>query len=245
MMLDGPNGEGQALGDLGVREPIAERVEHLHLAGGNSRIPHVSDCKRCGCRTWNSPVRQTRASNDPLRDLAPGIATSGQDVADDVSGDDDGLGVGECEPEAFESEWEPGAATRVAVTALLLIWPPMTAVLPGVNWAAVAGLFLLPNWVCGVMVTVSVWPALVRTVHVEPDSLTIVTLAPLAACFLGPDAGTVVAGDVVDVDATCPACESPEAATAMPTPAPIAATAAAVTIRGVRWRTTHDRLGGM
>jgi hypothetical protein len=48
------------------------------------------------------------------------------------------------------------AAIREAVKAPFVTMPTITTDSPGLNWAAVAGAFFVPNCVCGVMVTVSV-----------------------------------------------------------------------------------------
>ena len=143
---------------------------------------------------------------------------------------------------------DPGArtvecATRVAVTALFCTAPAIRASVPGVNWAAVAGDFLLPNFVVGVMVTVSVWPAFVRTVHVEPVSLTIVTRVPLLARFPAAEPAVGVEEVLGGAAAACVPAE-PSAATATPTPDPIASTATAAAINGTRRRRIHDRGSG-
>jgi uncharacterized membrane protein YeaQ/YmgE (transglycosylase-associated protein family) len=144
----------------------------------------------------------------------------------------------------------PGAGTaiRVAVTVPFETVPRIATDWPGMNWARVAGAFLVPNWVWGVMVTTRLCPALVRTVQVDADSLTIVPRAPLRAraaeCAFERALGLGVAPDagaVADVEAApWEVLDSPAAANATPTPAPIAASAVTDTIRGVRCRTGHD-----
>jgi hypothetical protein len=119
-----------------------------------------------------------------------------------------------------------GMAIRVAVTASPLTVPVIVTVLPTRNVDWVAGALRVPKCVAEVMVTVTIRPALVRTVHVEPATETTVPLTRSAlrrGAWLAPEGG-------LDGDAGVPAPAVTDevllAATATPTPSPTATTAA-------------------
>ena len=101
-----------------------------------------------------------------------------------------------------------GAVTRFAVIVLPLVAPLTRTVVPTGNCSAVAGVFLVPNCVCGVMVTVYAVPFLALTIQVGPFSAVIVPIKPRpwpalpgAAAVGGgvPGGGAVVVGVAIEL----------------------------------------------
>lgn len=88
------------------------------------------------------------------------------------------------------------AVIRFAVMVLPLTAPLTCTALPTGNCCAVLGVRLVPNCVCGVMVTVYAVPFLALTVQVEPFSAAIVATSPWPWPVL---AGAAAAGGAVDV----------------------------------------------
>jgi hypothetical protein len=86
-------------------------------------------------------------------------------------------GAGEGLP-AGVAEGTAGAVIRIALTVALVRVPVTTTVAPTGKALAAAGAFLVPNCVCGLICTVTVFPAFSRSVHVDPDSLMIVPRTP-------------------------------------------------------------------
>ncbi|HEX6402396.1 MAG TPA: hypothetical protein VF003_04425 [Pseudonocardiaceae bacterium] len=90
----------------------------------------------------------------------------------------------------------PAAVIRFAVIVLPFTAPLTCTALPTGKCCAVLGVRLVPNCVCGVMVTVYAVPFLALTVQVEPFSAAIVPTSPWPWPVL---AGAAAAGGAVDV----------------------------------------------
>jgi hypothetical protein len=129
------------------------------------------------------------------------------------------------------------AVIRFAVIVLPLTTPLTCTALPTGNCCAVLGVRLVPNRVCGVMVTVYAVPFLALTIQVEPFSAAIVPTSPWPWPALpgAPAAGgAVVAGVALEL------VDPPEhAATPIATEAPTTPTATLVPIRARSQPTTR------
>src|SRR5690349_16481683 len=121
---------------------------------------------------------------------------------------------GHCDGAGLGGGWVlAGVAIRVAVIVPCASEPVTTTVVPTGKSAAVFGCFGVPKAVCAVTVTVTVLPAVVRTVQVVPASVTMVPRTPWPPPLSGRveplDEGVGAAAGVLGVD-------RPNAAQAIP-----------------------------
>jgi len=128
------------------------------------------------------------------------------------------------------------AVIRFAVIVLPLTAPLTCTALPTGNCCAVLGVRLVPNCVCGVIVTVYAVPFLALTVQVEPFSAAIVPTSPWPwpAALPGAAAagGAVDAGGAIVAGVALGLLDPPEhAATPITTEAPTTPTTILVPIR--------------